>query len=101
MARMCGVLRIALREDDPGTKIRLAAEDIRPDDTVGGNAIEPGLYFCGKDAWDKFAPRMLSRLKKTLAVGHDGKPILGADGKPAMYATAEATLQSIDPRLLM
>ena len=64
MARMCGVLKIALREDDPGQCLRLAAEDIAGEVGADGKPIEPGLYFAGQDAVDRFAPRVLARLKK-------------------------------------
>jgi hypothetical protein len=100
MARMCGILKIALREDDPGTKIRLAPQDVEGE-TVQGKPLEPGLYFCGQDAWDKFAPRVLERLKRTPRIHHDGKPVTDANGDPAMFAAADATLSSIDPRLLV
>ena len=64
MARMCGVLKIALREDDPGQCIRLAPEDVAGETRPDGSAIEPGLYFAGADAVAKFAPLILARLKK-------------------------------------
>ncbi len=99
MARLCGILKIALREDDPGAKIRLAPQDVEGE-TVQGKLILPGLYFCGQDAWEKFAPRVLERLKKTPAVGHDGRPVYDDEGKPKMFIAADATLESIDPKLL-
>lgn len=98
MARMCGILKLSLREDDPGTKLRLAPEDVEGE-TVQGKPIEPGLYFCSQDAWDKFAPRVLERLKRTPRIHHDGKPVFDEDGRPVMTVPEDATLRSIDPRL--
>lgn len=99
MARMCGILKIALREDDPGTyKLRLAPEDVA-DETVGGKPIEPGLYACSYDAFEKFTPRMHARLQKTPRIGHDGKPVLDEKGEPVMMAPPGSTPRSIDPRL--
>lgn len=99
MARICGILKLALREDDPGTKLRVATEDV-DGVLVQGKPIEPGLYFCSREAWEQIAPKVLGRLKRTPCVGHDGKPVLDAQGQPLMIAPADATLQSIDPRLL-
>lgn len=98
MVRRCGILKLALREDDPGHKLRLAPEDIRGH-TVQGAPIEPGLYYCGQDAFDLFAPRVLERLKHTPVYADDGKPIF-KDGAPLTVAPPTATLQSIDRRLL-
>lgn len=98
MADNCGILKISLRRDDPGTKLRLHPEDV-VGETVQGQPIEPGLYQCGRDAWEKFTPRMLERLKKTPAIGHDGKPVLDAKGNPVMTVPADATVESVDPRV--
>lgn len=99
MARMCGILRIALREDDPGCKLRLHPEDV-VGETARGQPIAPGLYSCSRDAFEKFGPRMLERLKQTPAIGHDGKPVFDEEGKPVMCAPAGTTLQTIPPTLL-
>ena len=100
--RVCSLLKIALREDDAGSaKLRLTAEDVAGE-TVAGKPIEPGLYghFLSRDAFEKFAPRVIARLQKTPAVGHDGHPVVGADGKPAMVLPPDATLSNIDLRIL-
>lgn len=101
MARMCGILKVALREDDPGVKIRLAAEDVAGE-AVQGKTIEPGLYFCSKEAYDKFAPRVIERLKRTPAVSHEGKPIFTDDTytKHAMALPEDATVANTSPQLL-
>ncbi len=100
MARMCGILKIALREDDPGQCIRLAAEDVEGE-SVQGKPIEPGLYFACREAVEKFGPKMVERLKRTPAVHHDGRPVPGADGKAAMFLPADATLATVSPKMLM
>jgi hypothetical protein len=92
MVRICGIEKKALREGEPGCKLRLAAGD--------APGIEPGLYFCSLEAYERFAPRVLERLKRTPQIHHDGKPALDGDGKPAMTVPENATLTSIDPRLL-
>ena len=98
--RMCGVQKIALREDDPGRVIRLSAEDVGGDQ-VQGKVIEPGLYACGEDAYQKYGPKVVERLKRTPAVGHDGKPALGEDGRPKMFLPEGATLATVSPKMLM
>ena len=99
MARMCGILQIPLREGESGHILKVAEEDVKGD-LVNGKPVEPGQYFCCEDAWVKYAPRAVDRLKKTPAIGNDGKPVL-KDGKPVMTLPIEAKLASIDPRLLM
>lgn len=100
--RICGVLKIALREDDPGTFIRLAPEDVKGE-TVQGQSIQPGLYQCSRDAFEKFAPRVIERLKRTPALGHDGKPIFtnGTYTERAMILPETATVENTPPRMLM
>lgn len=61
--RICGILKVALREDDPGAKLRLTPEDVEGE-TVQGKPLEPGLYSCSRDAVEKFGPRVIARLKK-------------------------------------
>lgn len=61
MARMCGVLKIALREDDPGGMIRLAPEDVLGEVGADGKPIETGLYACSRDALERFGPRVIAR----------------------------------------
>lgn len=102
MARMCGILKVALREDDIGHFMRVAAEDVAGE-TVQGRPIEPGLYFCSEDAVRRFGPCIVERLKKTPAIGHDGKPVFADEtySKRAMTLPADATLETIDKDMLM
>lgn len=99
--RMCGILKIALREDDPGTHVlKVAAEDVAGV-LVQGKPIEPGQYSCSRDAWERFAPAVLARLQKTPKIDHNGHPVVDADGQPVMTLPPGATLDNIDPRILM
>src|SRR5262245_34448971 len=102
MARMCGILKVALREDDPGAYIRVAKEDVEGV-LVQGKPIEPGLYFASREAIEQFGPRVIERLKRTPAVGHDGKPVFTDDTytERAMTLPASARLETVDPRILM
>lgn len=101
MARICGIDKRAVREDDPMTVIRLAPEDIHEDDKVQGKQVTPGLYHVGEDAYQRFAPRVIARLKKTPAIGDDGKPVVDADGKPVMTLPESATIDNVGPHHLI
>lgn len=99
--RMCSILQVPLRDDDPGTKIRVAAEDVAGH-LVKGKPIEPGLHFCSEEAYQEFAPRVIERLKKTEARGHDGKPVFTDDtfATRAMVLPETATVANTPRQML-
>lgn len=99
--RVCGIDKRAVREDDPMYLIRLSAEDITPADTVQGKPVTPGLYHAGEDAYQRFAPRVIERLKHTPAVGDNGHPVLDAQGQPVMTLPASASIDNVGPHHLM
>lgn len=80
--------------------LRLTSEDIAGDTNFHGHPIAPGLYHCGEDAWRRFAPRVIERLKKTPAVGDDGRPVIGEDGRPVMTLGPDVTLENCPHRML-
>jgi hypothetical protein len=56
---MCGITRQHLRPDETHRRIRLAAEDITPEALAQlrvKHEVKPGLYQCGPEAFDVFAP---------------------------------------------
>lgn len=56
----CGICRLALCDDDNGTVIRFAAEDVAGETTVAG------CYFACRDCVDYYRPRIAARLNKPL-----------------------------------
>lgn len=56
--KVCGVCRLALRINDPGEIMRLAAED------VAGEGLCPGCYgSCCSECVEKYRPRIYRRLE--------------------------------------
>lgn len=81
---MCGIYKRFLSPGERHHHIRLAPEDLTPDDRdAKGQPIEPGLYQCGEEAYRHFQPRIARRLMKTPKISAEGRPVfIGDDGKP-------------------
>jgi hypothetical protein len=114
---ICGLSRKHLQPDEQMRLIRLAPEDVqgethngKPADQ-GGLPIKPGQYHVGEEAFARFAPKVIERLKKTPAIndnGHrvfvdaDGNPCQSYDdgAKPVMALPPDATVASVDRHAL-
>jgi hypothetical protein len=63
----CGIEKKSLRHGDSQKLIRLAKEDITPEALAAlriTHEVQPGLYGCGSDAFNVFAPIVAKRLDK-------------------------------------
>lgn len=61
---VCGICRLALRDDDDGECMRIAPEDV---EAIYGSpdAVQPGAYFSCEDCVRTFRPAIAKRLGKT------------------------------------
>jgi hypothetical protein len=99
--RVCGILGIPPREGEVMFFLRLAPADVEGEPGPNGAPLKPGLYSCCKDAFIRFAPRVIARLQRTQAIDGDGRRVWTEDGKPVMVLPEGATLDTVAHNLLM